>query len=142
MTSEITPPDSLLGFVGLNGGGSHPIVSKHVVAISNAVRIMTLPRCLSNRWSMVRTHERQRLRSRPILDVRLELRAKLADGGFDRPARSIRQPANRRARHDSDPIADLDQNIQILAPSLTFSDAIHDLQHPARSFSAWRALPA
>src|SRR5947199_6217674 len=69
-------------------------------------------------------------------DVLLELTPELADGGLHRPARPVGQPADRRARHDADLVADLLQDGQVLLAPLAAADAVHDLEHPAGALAA------
>src|SRR5262249_53143316 len=74
--------------------------------------------------------------------VLLELRPELADGVFHRPARTVRQTANRRAGHDADLVADFFENLQILQPALALAQAVGHLQHPTGPLAAGRTLAA
>src|SRR5262245_7942261 len=69
-----------------------------------------------------------------------ELRTELSNRSLHRPTGAITQSTNRRARNDSHPIGDIDQDIEIFAPSVSASHSIGNLQHPSRTFAARRAL--
>src|SRR6266702_3626415 len=88
------------------------------------------------------SHQGQFLALPPTADVLLEFAPELAHGVFHRPASTVREAADRRARDDTDGVADLLQNLQVFQPPLAAAHAIHDLQHPTRSLAAGRTLPA
>src|SRR5436309_12962531 len=91
------------------------------------------------------SHNLQRFRvlaPRAALDRGLELAAKLADSGLHRPAGTVREPADGRARHDPHSVRDINENVEVLAPALPAPDALNDFKHPAGPFAARRAVPA
>src|SRR5262245_19427459 len=85
---------------------------------------------------------RQRPPFLPALDVRLELRAKLANGSLHRPTRAVGQAANRRPRYDPHAVAHFDEDIEILNAPAPAPNAVHDAKHPRRPLAARRTLPA
>src|SRR5207249_695947 len=72
-------------------------------------------------------------------DVILELRAKLRNVGLDGPGRGVREYTNRLALHVA---GHGKQVIEILKPSFSPGNALHDAMNPPGSLSARRALTA
>src|SRR5438105_1380136 len=91
---------------------------------------------------MVRQCQCQPRTLRAGLDVRLELGAELLDRVLDRPAGTVRQAADGGPRNDADAMADVRQDVEVLAPPLAVAHALQDLQHPARPLAAGRTLSA
>src|SRR5262245_61075170 len=94
------------------------------------------------RRSVVRQCQRHRLFLLPALDVRLELGAELLDRILDRPAGAVGQAADGRAGDDADAVADVGEDVEVLAAALAGSQALDDLQHPAGALATRRTLPA
>src|SRR5260370_1114837 len=89
-------------------------------------------------YRLVASHQRQmrmhllcghRVDARPAArDVLFKLRPKLLERVFDRPSGAVGQSANRRTRHDPDPVRDVIERVEIRHAPATFADTGENLR--------------
>src|SRR5436190_21314250 len=76
------------------------------------------------------------------LDIRFQLGPELFDAILDRPGCAVGEAADRRAGHDTDRVANLGEQVEVLQSAATGFDARHHLRGPTCPLAARRALAA